>query len=92
MDEIQKQLTEILNKLLDDGWQLPIKMVTLASNDCVLVISYDNSKKQAGMEAQVLCEYMPHNSFTIPIILLYVDSSGRAVRATIDKSGYKIFN
>ncbi len=83
-DLITERIGEALKELLGKGWKAPIFASVIAVNGSMIGCEYNYGGDQGNVNCKVLTEYHhPSNVFTLPVNVMFMDSTGRAARMTI---------
>ena len=82
MDELALVIADTIESLLDEGWEPPIILVSVAANGRTMVARYVAGD---GLEAELLAASPKDGvALTLPINLFFVSSRGDARRVVLE--------
>jgi hypothetical protein len=80
-----KEIRVALEKLLDEGWELPIHFAMISVNGCIMAGSYEMQNDDTILP-KVVTHHAPQPGFILPVNLMFVDSkTGEAVRMIFER-------
>jgi hypothetical protein len=82
MEELEmdpKVLGEIIQKLLEDNFELPIHSVIVGINGSILVGRYESSDGE-NLIFTPLIDHCPSGMVKLPVNIMFVDAQGEAAR------------
>jgi hypothetical protein len=88
---IQKKFEEVLQKLLDEKFELPWHLVLLGSNGAIMGCRYELSDDQKSLDCIPLVEYTPGDVVRPPINIVITSNTGKAVRVLLTSTGEPVF-
>jgi len=82
---ITSSITGMLESLIHEhGFQLPLHMACISPNGSLIAYSFTTDPSGENPEPQAVAEFFPdERGMNFPIHFLWVDSTGRAMRAQI---------
>jgi hypothetical protein len=86
-DKMAKGLGEVLDTLLEKGFEPPLYWALIASNGAMLTGCYEPCAEGESLQAKLLFEHYPdrlHPRFMrMPFNMMFVDGTGRVSRLTM---------
>ena len=77
MNDVTGLLIQMLSDLIDKGFDLPIYMVTISQNGCLMAARFEYSMS-TGTKAHVIVEHKKNEEMELPINCFFVDKTGNA--------------
>jgi hypothetical protein len=83
-DDVREKCLEMINRILDQGFQRPIYFCAIAIDGLTLIGS---SETVTGIAQPLVATSGPFAMHLLPINVLLVDPNGRVAHSVIDGSG-----
>lgn len=84
---ILTQVGQILKELTEQGFEFPVLWVQTDANECIQVYRIKISPKTNEFDLDIMCDQIPDDHYTLPLIFFFVSASGEVARLVVRKFG-----
>jgi hypothetical protein len=81
-----KKMAEIFEKLLEEGFELPMYWVAVSANGSIAGARYETSDGE-HLNFVPLVDHSPSGIFQVPVNMMFTDTKGRAARVLFEGPG-----